>query len=650
MYTLVGASRKNELHTLRIEFDAAGDFARAYQRDPNLGGIEVGIKSERAVGSRLLLNIETAGTLVSIEAEVIRCTPEKTQPHVYRLALRFIDPSPAQKALCAPIQPLARIAPKPSSSEASQFAVSHTYMNEESGDILDLSLSTDTDDMVIGIDLGTSNSCACVMLEGKPRIIALHDQEGAPLGVRSVPSVVRYDGARNISVGHAALHGILDSPRSTIYGAKRFIGRPFDSLPVQRMLNKFPYRLIAGRNGKVAVDIEGDAVSLANISGRVLKAVRDKVNAKLGTNISRAVITVPAYYSDNQRQAVVNAARLAGLSVDRILNEPTAAAIAYGVVRAHDRTLLVYDLGGGTFDVSVMKIHRGDLRVLSTAGDTFLGGDDFDNAIVDYVYEIFHHQTDKRLSQNFNARARLKRVAEQAKVRLSDRQSTMFSLREIDLFGGGTTRLEIELRRKDIERLMRPFILRSLRCCAQAMKEAGVKKTDLAEILLVGGQTRMPLVRRLVTEYFAREVRSELNPDEAVALGAGILAYLPKESGIVFQDVLPMTIGLGLHGTFRPLIARNTALPTLKQVEFNVEQKDFDHFQLELWQGDNPELHRNELLGSMPANAVEPGSSDPVPLRADFSLSPDGILRVTLNNLATGETQHVLLNTQDEAL
>ena len=294
-----------------------------------------------------------------------------------------------------------------------------------------------------------------------------------------------------------------------------------------------------------------------------------------------------------------------------------------------------------------MAVDRGSLRVLATAGDTFLGGDDFDAAIVAYVRERFHREHGDHLSNDHRTTAQLNALAEQVKCRLSNYERTMFTLRKVMLVGGAYTRLEMELSRVEIENVVEPLVARTFRCMEEAMREAGVSSKAIQEVLLIGGQTRMPFVRAMVRKHLGVAPRCELNPDEVVAFGAGIFAHLPQSESLSFQDVLPMSIGIAVGGKYKPLIARNTNVPCTKAVKFTVSKARFSDFELQVWQGDAPELHRNEPLGTVRLDAVAPGESESIPLRVDFSISPDCLLRIALTNCTTGESQHVLMNTRD---
>ncbi|MEO0812416.1 MAG: Hsp70 family protein, partial [Myxococcota bacterium] len=448
-------------------------------------------------------------------------------------------------------------------------------------------------------------------------------------------------------VGTAAVERLIGDPRRTVFGAKRFIGREYDSPAVQKMLSRFPYRVVPGGLGRVAVRINGKAVNLTTIAARILQQLKRAVSEQLGVNVTRAVITVPAFYNDNQRQAVVVAGRLAGLQVERIINEPTAAAIAYGLHHSRPRKLVVYDLGGGTFDVSIMEVKNDALTVKATAGDTFLGGEDFDDVIVHHVYEEFRRRHGVALSGNAAERARIKKIAETAKCRLSTHDRAMVTVRDALLVDGSRKRIEIELERETVEKLVAPLIKRTLKITEMALMQAKLPRSQIKDVILVGGQTRMPAVRRAVQSHFKVTPRTDINPDEVVAIGAGLLAGMKDGGHRQFQDVLSMSIGIAAGGKFKPLIPRNTPVPHLKSIVIHVPRERMKTFALQFYQGESSELIRNELLGSLPVDALDVGTSDPVPVQIDLSLSADCLLSVSLTNQTSGQSVNVLLNTRD---
>jgi molecular chaperone DnaK len=499
---------------------------------------------------------------------------------------------------------------------------------------------------VLGIDLGTSNSAACVVIDNKPVMIDLRDPSDTRFGVRTLPSAVSFDDQGGSVVGHPAMARLLEDPKRTLFGTKRFIGRAYDSPAVQKMLPFFPYKVVPTQHGAIGVDIDGRVKSLSAISAYILKTIRERAELQLGFTVRKAVITVPAYYNDNQRDAVVQAGRMAGLEVERLLNEPTAAAIAYGLAREGTRHVVIYDLGGGTFDVSVMRVEHSTLTVLGTAGDTFLGGEDFDAAIVDLICERYQGKTQVALSRNAGALAKVKEAAELSKRRLSVRDTTLVSCKDVVRMDRKLDMLEMPLTRQDIEKRVSPLVDRTLAICEQAMKAAGLKPSDIADVILVGGQSQMPYVRQRVEEYFGKRPRCELNPDEVVSLGAALLPQI-SASNVRFHDVLPMTVGIAVNGKFVPVIERNTRVPYRRRVRFSVPLKDFKGSKLELYQGDSNEVHKNERLGALMLDTVHPGQQDPVPISVLFGVTPECLLSVSVTNEETGQTQGALLRTAE---
>lgn len=498
------------------------------------------------------------------------------------------------------------------------------------------------DDLVLGIDLGTSNSAACCLIDGKPVVIDLRDSGDMRAGVRSIPSVVAFDENSNSKVGTTALAQMATDPKRVVSGAKRFLGRQYDSPSVQKMLAHFPNKIVPTKGGAVGVEINGRVKSLAAISAYILQAIHQRAEAQLNRPIRKAIITVPAYYNDNQRDGVVQAGRMAGLDVVRVLNEPTAAAIAYGLNRPQHGTFLVYDLGGGTFDVSIIRVEPKGLRVLATAGDTFLGGEDFDMVIVNAVYERYRVANGGvALSHNSGVQAQIKLIVEQAKRRLSLREETPIAAKDLMRADRKLGRIEMTLARREIEKLVEPFVADTLQICDQALRDAKLRPADISEVILVGGQTQMPYVRERVEKHFGRVPRTELNPDETVALGAGMFPEINKRMS--FMDVLPMTIGVAVRGTFQPVIARNTPLPHRRQVTFVIPRGQLNDFRLELWQGESAELRKNERLGVVGFERLQTLSAGPVPIAVELAVTKDCLLHVQIVNTDTGESHFVLL-------
>lgn len=667
--------RLNAAAPLVLKFGGAHEFLRSYTENISLGGVFFRTQANLPEGSKLDLTIDLGqGKGIRAIGEVVWCRAADEAGQEPGVGIRFIEMSAAHKEwLAAAIKAYQKSVPTKSqipaqspaqpksqpkvtvdasaslefeletTNDVSQSAVSPHQVNvagKNREEVLDIGFET-SEDPILGIDLGTCNSCACVVLDGKPAILPL-GEIGQP-ETHVLPSVVAFDDTNRPLVGEPALLGLDKNPRRTIFGAKRFIGRPYDSPAVHHMLSRFPYKIVPDTHGRVAVEVNGRVMALTDISAEVLKTIRHRCAEHLRKPLQRAIITVPAYYNDNQRAAVVHAGRLAGLMVERVLNEPTAAAIAYGLTQSKPCKVLVYDLGGGTFDVSIMEVRPKALQVIATAGDTFLGGEDFDSAIVEYVCQQHAAKTGKQLSRNSAALAVIKEASRKAKERLTTKEKTMITLREAILADGSKTRCEVELSRPDLEQLVAQFVQRTFQICELAIREAKMSITEISEVILVGGQTRMPYVREQVKAFFKRAPRCDLNPDEVVAMGAGLLAKISDEEAEAFGDVLSMTIGVVVSHQFKPVLMRNTKVPCEQRVSIQVPKANFETFKLEVMQGDASEAHKNEHLGSLSVNAVQPGQKDPVPLDIVFSLSADCLLTLHVVQKETNETKQILL-------
>jgi molecular chaperone DnaK len=503
-----------------------------------------------------------------------------------------------------------------------------------------------SDDLVLGIDLGTSNSAACCVVDDKPVMIDLRSPDEPAGTLRSLPSVVAFDDASSSMVGMPALRQLPTNPKRTLIGTKRFIGRQYDSPTVQSMLPFFPYRVVPGTGGTVAVEINGRVKPLAVIAAYILKAIHQRAEAQIKRPIGKVVVTVPAYYNDNQRDAVMQAGRLAGLNVISVLNEPTAAAIAYGLKSKTPRTFLVYDLGGGTFDVSVMRSSDETLRVLATAGDTFLGGEDFDSAILTDLIERYEYSSGNKLSRNATSMAALKLAVEQAKRRLSVHEQTQVVCKDIPLLDRSRVKVEMPVTRAGVERVVKPLVGSTLRICERALQAVGLKVDQVDEVILCGGQTLMPCVRDAVKAFFGKAPRCDINPDEAVALGAGLMPHLSRLGTYNFRDVLSMSIGVAVGNAFQPVIEKNTQVPYRRTVNVKVAAARLKGYTLQLYQGESAEAHKNERLGALPLDVVRPGALDPVPIAIDFLLTKDCRLELRVTNVETGEACAVFLDTR----
>ncbi|MFN7134265.1 MAG: Hsp70 family protein, partial [Myxococcales bacterium] len=444
---------------------------------------------------------------------------------------------------------------------------------------------------MIGIDLGTTYSCAAYVKNGRPFVIPSRE------GYNTVPSIVAVSNRNKILIGHPAKGQMLTNPRQTVYGSKRLVGRPFNSTIVRQIKDRFAYEIIEGPRGESAVRLGGRAFSLQELSAMVLCEVKDIAQNHLGQPVERAIITVPAYYNEAQRQAVREAGALAGLHVERILNEPTAAALAFGYGRELQKRILIYDLGGGTFDASLLELNGHIYEVISTGGDTFLGGVDFDMQIVDHLLLEFQASTGKVFQGDRVALQRLIDAAERAKIALSEAESTQVRVPFLTIVDGKPYDLDVTLTRQTVIDLCRGLVERTLQVCDEVLKARNLTPADVDEIIPVGGMSRMPLVRDLIEQFFKKPPHKGVHPDEAVALGAALLAHsLEQVSGVVLIDVLPMSIGIGLPGgRFKKVIERNTPLPHSKTYGLATFRDDQRELELTVFQGDGDRVEQNEL-------------------------------------------------------
>jgi molecular chaperone DnaK len=495
---------------------------------------------------------------------------------------------------------------------------------------------------VIGIDLGTTNSCVAVMEGGKPKVI--ENSEGA----RTTPSVVAFtkDGER--LVGQPAKRQAVTNPDNTVFAVKRLIGRRFDDPITKKDTELVPYKIVKGANGDAWVHAGGKDYSPSQISAFILQKMKETAEAYLGETVTQAVITVPAYFNDAQRQATKDAGQIAGLEVLRIINEPTAAALAYGLDKEDGKTIAVYDLGGGTFDVSVLEIGDGVFEVKSTNGDTFLGGEDFDARIVNWLADKFKAKENIDLRTDRLALQRLKEAAEKAKIELSSAQTTEINQPFITarMEGGATTPLHLveTITRADLEKLVEDLIQRTIEPCKQALKDAGIDAKDIADVVLVGGMTRMPRVREKVKEFFGREPHTGVNPDEVVAMGAAIQAGVLQGDvkDVLLLDVTPLSLGIEtLGGVFTRMIDRNTTIPTKKSQVFSTAEDNQNAVTIRVFQGEREMAADNKVLGQFDLVGIPPAPRGVPQIEVTFDIDANGIVHVTAKDKGTGKEQQI---------
>ena len=498
---------------------------------------------------------------------------------------------------------------------------------------------------IIGIDLGTTNSCVAVLDGEKTRVI-----ENAE-GDRTTPSIIAYTNDGETLVGQSAKRQAVTNPDNTLFAIKRLIGRRFEDDVVQKDIKMVPYKIAKADNGDAWVEVKGNKMAPPQVSAEVLKKMKKTAEDFLGETVTEAVITVPAYFNDSQRQATKDAGKIAGLEVKRIINEPTAAALAYGLDKgAGDRTIAVYDLGGGTFDISIIEIADVDgehqFEVLATNGDTFLGGEDFDLAVINYLADEFKKESGIDLHNDPLALQRLKEAGEKAKVELSTSQSTDVNLPYITADATGPKHLNVKLSRSKLESLVEDLVQRSLEPCRIALQDAGLSASEIQDVILVGGQTRMPMVQAKVAEFFGKEPRRDVNPDEAVAMGAAIQgAVLSGDvKDVLLLDVTPLTLGIEtMGGVATPLIDKNTTIPTRKSQVFSTADDNQTAVTIHVVQGERKQAAQNKSLGRFDLADIPPAPRGVPQVEVTFDIDANGILNVSAKDKATGKEQSIVI-------